>query len=59
MLVLGRREGQTVTLTTTSSEKITVAVLRTGVGLISLGIKAPRSVTILREEAVKREPAAA
>ncbi len=49
MLVLERKEGQTV-LIQTSDGLIEVMVTRSQAGRVKLGISAPRSISIVREE---------
>ena len=49
MLLLGRRDGQSVTITTPSGEVITVTMV-VGRGKLKLGIEADRSVKVLRSE---------
>ena len=49
MLVLTRRPGESITI----GDDITVTVISTGGGQVRLGITAPRSIQVLREEIYK------
>jgi carbon storage regulator len=53
MLVLSRKLGEKIQI----SENITITVLEIDRGKIRLGIDAPRSVSILRQELASRSPA--
>jgi carbon storage regulator len=53
MLVLSRKLGEKIQI----SENITITVLEIDRGKIRLGIDAPRSVSILRQELASRPPA--
>lgn len=46
MLVISRKIGETIKI----SDNITVTVTRIGLNQVKLGIEAPRSVNIVREE---------
>ena len=52
MLVLSRKLGEKIQI----SENITITVLEIDRGKIRLGIDAPRSVTVLRQELANRSP---
>lgn len=54
MLLLSRRAGEAIVLHTRDTVT-TVRVLETGRGQIVLGIDAPPSVVILREELIQEE----
>lgn len=57
MLVLSRKEDQTVTIKDeVSGNEITVMVVDIGANVIKLGFKAPRSVTIERDDIVNDKP---
>lgn len=53
MLVLTRRCGESINMTTKSGEEITVSVNTVNSGQVRLGITAPQSVHILRDELIK------
>ena len=53
MLVLSRRPNESVII----GENIKVTVVRVRGNVVSLGIEAPRSVRIMREEIMNRQPA--
>ena len=50
MLVLSRKDGQRITLTTAGGEKITVCIDRIGNRSARVSIDAPKSVRVLRNE---------
>lgn len=50
MLKLTRRPGEAVVMKTASGELIKVVIVRSGGGAAKLGVDAPRSVTVDREE---------
>jgi len=50
MLVLSRKDGQRITLTTESGDKITVCIDRIGNRSARVSIDAPKSVKVLRNE---------
>lgn len=52
MLVLGRREGQSITI----GDNIHVRVLEAKDGKVRLGIDAPKDVPIVRDDMVNSEP---
>jgi carbon storage regulator len=52
MLVLSRKLGEKIQI----SENITITVLEIDRGKIRLGIDAPRSVSVLRQELANRAP---
>jgi carbon storage regulator len=52
MLVLSRKLGEKIQI----SENITITVLEIDRGKIRLGIDAPRSVSVLRQELTNRAP---
>lgn len=52
MLVLGRAKGTKVTIIATNGEKIVIDVLRILPSQVKLGFNAPKSVKILRDNAV-------
>jgi carbon storage regulator len=52
MLVLSRKLGEKIQI----SENITITVLEIDRGKIRLGIEAPRSVSVLRQELANRPP---
>lgn len=56
-LVLRRRAGEEVELTTAAGERIVVRVTQTNWGFCRLRIEAPRCVRILRGELVGRDAA--
>lgn len=59
MLILTRRDGETIVIETPSGEKIYVTAMRAGIGKVRLGIRANRDVVIDREEIYKRKLAEA
>jgi len=50
MLVLGRKKDEKIIITTAGGERIEVVILKNKGSKVSVGIKAPLSVTIQREE---------
>jgi carbon storage regulator len=54
MLILTRRPGESVIITTPAGERIEVAVLGVKGNQVRLGTEAPAEVTVLREELVDR-----
>jgi carbon storage regulator len=50
MLVLTRKVGESIRI----ADSVTVTVLRTGRGLVRLGVEAPPQVRVLREELRRR-----
>ena len=55
MLILTRRPGETIVATTGTGERIEITVLRMGPGQARIGVHAPSSVTIDREEIDERK----
>jgi carbon storage regulator len=53
MLILTRREGETIQI----NENIRVKILGQKNGQVKVGIEAPRNVSIVREEILRRQPA--
>jgi len=56
MLLLTRRPQETIILTTTDGTEVRVTVMGVTGNQVRVGISAPRSVTIVREEIAGREP---
>jgi carbon storage regulator CsrA len=56
MLVITRKPGELFTLSEDGHETIEIAVLNIQSGQVRLGIKAPHSVRIMRDNAVHTEP---
>ena len=55
MLVLGRKAGQTIEITTSSGERITIMVVALGsAGKVRIGVDAPGDCTIHRGEVQQR-----
>ena len=50
MLVLSRKEGESITLKTTTGETVIIALTKYRGSQTKVGIKAPESVKILRSE---------
>lgn len=57
MLILTRREGEALVITTPSGEQIKVALIEKSGSQVSMGIIANRSVTVDREEIHLRKQA--
>lgn len=53
MLVLKRKVGEAIIITTESGEKIEIKVSEISDGRVKLGLDAPKSITILRKEVVE------
>lgn len=58
MLVLSRKEGETIVMTGENGTVITVTIRQTGTN-VSVGIEAPQSIKILRGEHFENRPKAA
>jgi len=54
MLVLSRKKGESFSMLTPGGETITVSLNSTEHGKASIGIEAPRSVKILRDDLIKK-----
>lgn len=57
MLVLTRKPGESVVMKTADGELIKVMLVRSSSGCSRLGVEAPRSVSVDREEIWKRKEA--
>lgn len=55
MLVLSRKSGESIEVTTATGEVIKLLVIRVGIGSVRLGVDAPGDCTILRSELLARE----
>lgn len=55
MLVLMRKENRKITFKLENGETITVTVIRIMKGDVKLGIEAPDSVSVVRDDAVKQK----
>ena len=54
MLVLSRRQGESVVLRHQNGDEVTVTVSRTGSGSVKLAVEAPEEVEIIRSEVWKK-----
>jgi carbon storage regulator CsrA len=59
MLVLTRRDGETIQILTENDEVITLTVTQISSGQVKLGISAPPACRILRQELIEEEEHAA
>lgn len=56
MLVVTRRQHESISMLTGSGELVKVTVKRTRLGSCQLVIDAPQTVKVLRDDAVKKQP---
>lgn len=55
-LVLKRRPGEAITLDVPGADPVTITLVQLTNGQASIGIEAPREVSILRDDAKRRAP---
>ena len=55
MIVLTRKTNEAITITTPNGEKIEVAVTKINGGQVQIGVKADKTINVLRNELVSLE----
>lgn len=59
MLILGRKPGQRLRIVTEAGEQIWVTIFGARAGQVRIGVQAPRTVAVLRDELLTEEERAA